>query len=126
LRPALLLAEMLVLAPFSFILTVLLHELSHCAVVWAQGGRVVGFHVGFGADGAMSYVDTKGSVDDRLVSLAPLAKALLLSSAWVVLGILVHLPLLVLVPAEIGDALEWIHDYMSGRKGSDGADYRRL
>ncbi len=104
-----------------------LHELSHCVAVWAQGGRVIMFRPwpqragnGKRIDGCMAY---SGWVDDRIVSLAPLAKAAVLVPVWIGIGFLHH-PLWLLLLGEVVEIAEWVWDYAEREPFSDGGQYR--
>jgi len=108
-------------------LGVVLHELSHCVAVWVQGGKVTKFrpwpHVveGTRADGSISYIGSM--VDDRIVSIAPIIKSIVLIALWIFLGFS-HGPVLAFAVLEFVEIGNWILDYIDGPINSDGRQFR--
>lgn len=107
-------------------LTLVLHELSHCLVVWWSGGKVVTFkpwpHMSDGHFyfGRMTYI-AKVPLGP-LMKIIPFLKALTLFGWWVGLGVLWH-PLWVLAFWEITDWINWLQGYIRG-SDNDGGQYR--
>lgn len=109
-------------------LTLVLHELMHCFVVWAHGGKVTSFKPwphkveGRFFFGRMVY---ESEVDlGRGMKLAPLPKALALFGVWGGLGFLWH-PLWCLAFWEATDWINWLQGYIRKSK-NDGGQYRQM
>jgi len=109
-------------------LTLVLHEFTHCLVVWVGGGRVVSFkpwphkvdgHFYFGR---MTY-DIEWPLNRKWFLLAPLLKALLLFVFWGIMGWFWH-PLWLLAGWEATDIGNWLQGYIR-KSGNDGGQYRR-
>jgi hypothetical protein len=114
------------------IVTLNLHELAHCLVVWIKGGRVMSYkpypHCVGGTFffGRMTY--TLPFMPYRTYLLwfhsAPQLKALFLLALWVLLGLILWRPLLVLAAWELSDLLNFLQGYIRNSK-SDGGKFRR-
>lgn len=108
-------------------LTLVLHELMHCFVVWAHGGKVTSFkpwpqkvegHFYFGR---MLYEAELPL--GRVMHLAPFLKALSLFVVWTGLGFL-WWPLWTLAFWEATDWINWLQGYIR-KSGNDGGQYRQ-
>jgi len=129
-NPWLLLIEILFLCVVGCFISTFLHELSHCIVVWACGGKVKSFkpypqkvHDRW-VNGSMSCIYITDEVD-RLVSIAPLIKAIT-CLIYVIIFTFIFLPLVILLFPEALDIGTWIIDYIQGKVGSDGGTYKQL
>lgn len=108
-------------------LTLVLHELSHCIVVWLSGGWIEEFkpwpHMKDGKFyfGRMSH--SGAQADERAFTVAPLIKALSLLALWTVLGF-IWLPLWALAFWEFTDVANWTQGYIRNSP-NDGGRFRR-
>lgn len=110
-------------------LTLVLHEFSHCLVVWNVEGKVVEFkpwphiHDGRFYFGRMSY-EVSEPLPEKTMAIAPLFKAYFMLLLWVALGFSLYHPLLVLAAWELTDIGNWLQGFI--RKGeNDGGIFRR-
>jgi len=116
-------------------LTLVLHELSHCCLVWVGGGTVTSFkpwphfetftsaagterHFYFGR---MTY-DTARPPNRKWFLLAPLLKSLLFFVFWSIMGWFWH-PLWCLAGWEVTDWSNWLQGYIR-KSQNDGGQYR--
>jgi hypothetical protein len=116
-----------ILTIFGLITTLLLHELSHCVIVWAYGGQIISFkpwphkeegHFYFG------YMKYSGcALSEAIFVVAPLIKASFLCLVWIVLGFC-YKPLFVLAGIEFLDILNWLQGYVRD-SGNDGGRFRK-
>lgn len=108
-------------------LTLVLHELMHCIVVWANGGWVTSFKPWphFVEKrfywGRMAYA---GCAPTKWFYAAPLTKALVLLVIWAGLGFL-WMPLWAPGFWELLDAGNWLQGYIRN-SDNDGGRYRKL
>jgi len=123
----------IILAPLGAFLSLNLHELAHCVVVWAIGGRVIGFkpwphrHEGRFYLGRMTWErDTpRTKCECRwFYGIIPLRAALFMLT-WVALAFSLFLPLLALAFWDLIDLGDWLKDYALNRESQDAGKYRR-
>ena len=109
------------------------HELSHCVVVWACGGRVISYKpwphkVGDNwVLGRMTYVTNKMPSREDLMRFhaAPLTVALFFLFLWTPLALIVWKPLLGLAAWEASDVINWVQGYVRKTTSkNDGGRYR--
>jgi hypothetical protein len=108
------------------VITLVLHELMHCFVVWAHGGKVTSFkpwphrvdgHFFFGR---MTYESEVAL--GRGMKLAPFLKALVLFVSWTGLGFL-WFPLWCFAFWEATDWINWLQGYIR-KSQNDGGQFR--
>jgi hypothetical protein len=120
------------LAAGGAVLTLNLHELAHCLVVWCIGGTVTSYkpwpHRANGRwfIGRMTW--ELGRPPTRrecrwFYGIIPLRASMFLAM-WVTLGLLVFLPLLALAFWDLMDLGDWIKDYLWDRKTQDAGKFR--
>jgi len=115
-------------------ITLNLHELSHCIVVWLYGGHVTSYkpypHIENNRFrfGCMKYhSDTVNIPEKPLVHLAPIIKALLLLLVWFIVFIFHHTSYWLLIPIfwELSDIVNWARGYICNTN-SDGGKLKRI
>lgn len=109
--------------------TLFMHELAHCFVVWGEGKKVLSFvpspHSKNGRFyfGRMAYAGVLRN--PRLFYAAPaLMKAPLCAVLWVVLGLVFWLPFLAAAFWELTDVANFVQGYIR-RRDNDGGRFRR-
>src|SRR5512136_195386 len=108
------------------ILSLVLHEFSHCVYVWMHNGKVTSFkpwpqvidgHFYFGRMLYESQIQL-----DRGMNLAPLIRALICFALWSGLGFLWY-PLWCLAFWDATDWVNWLQGYIR-KSPNDGGQYR--
>lgn len=108
-------------------LTLVLHELAHCVMVWAAKGWIESFKPwphkvdGRFYFGRMTYSGC--APNERSFTIAPLIKAISLFSLWLVLGF-IFWPLFALAAWESTDIINWVQGYIRSSP-NDGGRFRR-
>ena len=111
------------------VLTLVLHEFSHCLVVWVCDGKVVSFRPwphwenGRFFFGTMTF-DSPWPPNRKWFVLAPFLKALLFFLFWIIMGWHWH-PLWLLAGWEATDWGNWLQGYIR-LSNNDGGKFRKL
>ncbi len=129
------------LLPGAFI-TLVLHELAHCVVVWAKGLKVTGFypfpHLKDGKGGiffwprkglsirwaGMKY-DGRNLTNEAWMTFIIILRASIFLVAWALLAIFFYWPLAVLAFWELTDVINWVQGYFRPGSNNDGKRFRR-
>jgi len=119
-------------ALFGAVLTLNLHELAHCLVIWIKGGQVTSYkpypHFVDGKFfwGRMTYdltfVPTRTFAG--VMAIVPQVKVVFFLALWVWLGLILWHPLFALAAWECADLLNFLQGLIRNSK-NDGGKFRR-
>jgi len=114
------------------VLSLNLHELSHCIVVWIYGGKVTEYqpypHTKHGRFYLARMRWEGGEWTDKRHAAryaAPLVKSSLLLHLWIALAIFICPLFWFMCVPEVVDVGDWIKDYIQ-KDDSDGGRFRRI
>lgn len=124
------------LAAGGAVLSLNLHELAHCLVVWCIGGKVLSYKPWphFVEEngkrqfffGRMTYTLGRPRTQPEcrwFYRIIPIRAATFLAM-WLLLGLLCFLPLLALAFWDLMDLGDWLKDYLWKRETQDGGKFR--
>jgi len=108
--------------------SLILHEAAHAITAKLVGAKIVEIkpwphrYRGFWSIGK---IRCRGLKRDRpFFYVAPLAKVAILYLLWLILGLFVWAPLLILIVPEVIDSAVWFRSYFRGPEEFDGAKFR--
>lgn len=121
------------LAAGGAILSLNLHELAHCVVVWFIGGKVTSYKPYPHKANGRWFIGRMTWTRDRnfnywecrwFYRVIPIRAAVFVAM-WTTLGLLLFLPLLALAFWDLIDLGDWVKDYLWSRESQDGGKYKK-